>query len=99
MASRTQISNKLKLPLHVLDTFKGRIATAISAAFAFVIALSWNDTIKAGVTKLIQNSGLNGTSYIYSIVASLVITVICVFGIYLASKLASNNSEEKLQKK
>jgi len=41
-------------PKAAFDTLKGRIATAVSAAFAFVIALSWNDAIKDWVTGLIN---------------------------------------------
>lgn len=32
-----------------LDTVKGRIAISISAAFTFVIALSWNVAINKGL--------------------------------------------------
>ena len=77
-----------RFPLQVLESFRGRIATAVSAAFAFVIALSWNDTIKTGVDKLVANSGLDGSSYLYALSTSLIVTLFCVAGIYLASKIA-----------
>lgn len=92
MAIPKRLTKDMKFSLNAFENFRGRIATAISAAFAFVIALSWNDTIKTGVDKLIANSGLNGTSYLYAVSVSLIVTFICVLGIYLSSKLAVQKS-------
>ncbi len=77
----------LILPKVALDTLRGRVATAISAALAFVIALSWNDAIKTGVNNLVQAAGLDGSEYIYSILTALLVTVIAIIGIYVVSKI------------
>ena len=79
-------SRVIKAPKKVFETVKSRIATAVAAAFAFVIALTWNDTIRKGVDTLVKELGLTGPSYFYSLLAALVITVICVAGMFNAAK-------------
>ena len=72
-----------------LSEVKINIATAIAAAFGFVIALLWRDII-IGLLKLgglWQDGGFNDyTGAIISIVVAIVITVVCVFGIMYISK-------------
>lgn len=70
-----------------LGKFRGYLKTAVTAAFAFVIALSWNEAIKQGVEQLIATWGIKGTSYLIKIITALFVTGICVLGIYLVSKL------------
>ena len=67
---------------------KVTIATAIAAAFGFIIALIWRDIIVglfdlAGL-KINQISDASGA--ITAIVAGVIITVTCVFGILYISK-------------
>lgn len=85
--SKQKNNTFLKIPLNTLDTVRGRVSTALAAAFAFVIALSWNDTIKKGVNNLIEAAGVSGETYIYSMLTALFVTIIGISGIYLASKL------------
>ncbi|MBD3310479.1 hypothetical protein GF351_04625 [Candidatus Woesearchaeota archaeon] len=59
---------------------------AISGAFALVIALSWNETIKAIVNSLVLKMGLPEGAYWHQIVVSLIVTLICIVGIMIASK-------------
>jgi hypothetical protein len=72
-----------------LSDVKINIATAVAAAFGFVIALLWRDII-IGLLKLgnlWQDGGfdtINGA--VLSIIVAIVITVICVFGIMYISK-------------
>ena len=71
-----------------LGELKSTIATAIAAAFGFVIALTWNQIIQG----LIHLAGLNITSIpdvkgaIAAIVTGVVITLVCVFGILYVVK-------------
>lgn len=81
------------MPLHALETVRGRIATAISAAFAFVIALSWNDAMKLFVENLITNLGIEKTTTYYYFMVAILVTILGVFGIYIASKLAVQPKE------
>ncbi len=64
-----------------------QIGISLAAAFAFVIALSWNDFIKEAVNSLIARIGLNGEGLQFRLLAVLIITVICIVGISLASRL------------
>lgn len=72
-----------------LGEVKISIATAIAAAFGFVIALLWRDVIIGILTYF----GLWGTSamddpigIIITIVVVIIITILCVFGILYISK-------------
>ena len=68
---------------------KLNIATAVAAAFGFVIALLWRDII-IGLLKLgglWQDGGFSDvTGAGISIVVAIIITIICVFGIMYISK-------------
>jgi hypothetical protein len=57
-------------------------------AFALVIALVWNETIKEGVNKLMDSLGIQPETYLFKIVAAIIVTVICVIGILLFSRWA-----------
>ena len=68
---------------------KLNIATAIAAAFGFVIALLWRDII-IGYLKLgglWQDGGFVGiTGGITATVVAIVVTLVCIFGILYISK-------------
>ena len=72
-----------------LSEVKISIATAIAAAFGFVIALIWKDII-IGLMKLAglwQEGGpTDSTSAIIAIVGAIIITLVCVLGIMYISK-------------
>ena len=72
-----------------ISEVKISIATAVAAAFGFVIALLWRDII-IGLLKLgglWQEGGFeNWTGAIIGIIVAIVITIICVFGIMYISK-------------
>ena len=72
-----------------ISEVKINIATAIAAAFGFVIALLWRDII-IGLLKLAglwQDGGFDSTTgAVIAIVVAIVITVVCVFGIMYISK-------------
>lgn len=64
------------------------IATAILAAFGFIIALVWRDAIQESIDKLLKVFNLTGTGYFYKILTAIIITIICAFGIMQVSKWA-----------
>lgn len=72
-----------------LKDVKINIATAIAAAFGFVIALLWRDVI-VGLLKLTPFWSEEGftdlTGAVVSIVLVLIVTIICVVGIMYISK-------------
>ena len=71
-----------------LTEVKINIATAIAAAFGFIIALIWKEIIVglfalAGLT--INDIG-DLTSGVIAIISGIIITIVCVFGIMYISK-------------
>ena len=63
-------------------------ATAIAAAFAFVMALAWNDAIEGVVQQIVMYLGLVGDRYVIQIAAALIVSIICISGIVAASRLS-----------
>ncbi|MEM2956149.1 MAG: DUF5654 family protein [Candidatus Pacearchaeota archaeon] len=80
------VKKVVETPKNFIKEVKGKVLTSIAAAFAFVIALSWNDAIKSGVDSLITSMGLTGTSYLLKVLAALIVTAIAVAGIWIVSK-------------
>jgi len=64
---------------------------AISGAFAFVLALSWNDFMKEALARLIQKLGLNGGTLLLKLLAAVLTTIICVLGIKYFSRWGKKN--------
>jgi uncharacterized membrane protein len=71
-----------------IKAVRKNIGIAIMGAFALVIALVWNETIKEGVNKLMDSLGIQPETYLFKIVAAIIVTVICVIGILLFSRWA-----------
>jgi phage-related protein len=59
--------------------------TAITAAFAFLIALSWRTPIQNTVNKIIENFGLVGDRLLVEYLAAIVVTIIAVLGLVVFS--------------
>ena len=79
---------KKKTPLQkkIIREARKKMTFAISAAFALVIALVWNDAIRRGVDLIIQKLGITGSGYLVTILTAVIITFICVMGILIFSK-------------
>jgi len=73
---------------------KGRIISAVLAAFAFVIALVWRDAIKEAADRILEMFGLTGSAYIYRIITAMVVTIICVIGIIIFSRWEGKESKK-----
>ncbi len=72
--------------------FREQIAIAVTAAFAFLIALSWRTPIQESIDKLIEFLGLTGKVVYMEFFSALVVTLIAVLVLMLVSKW---KSEEK----
>ena len=72
------------------ERVKNRMFTAIAAAFALVIALSWNEAIKGIVQVLIDYLGLIGEGPIIKVIAAVITTILCVIGIIYVSRIKGN---------
>lgn len=59
---------------------------AVTAAFAFLIALVWRDAISEAINKFLEILNLTQTGYLYKIISALIITLICVIGITIANR-------------
>ncbi|MCD6496662.1 MAG: hypothetical protein J7K54_05305 [Candidatus Aenigmarchaeota archaeon] len=87
IADRTTIDDTvIRLSKKVGMEVKKNIATAILAAFGFMIALVWRDVVKEGVTKLIDMFGAGGDGFWFSVMTALITTIICVVGIIYFSR-------------
>lgn len=71
-----------------LSEVKISIATAIAAAFGFIIALIWKEIIVGlfALAGLTINDITNTTGAIIAIISGIIITIVCVFGILYISK-------------
>ena len=64
--------------------------TAIMAAFGFLIALVWKDVITGIVDNITQEAHVSGV-----LVSAIIVTVICVIGIMLFSRILREKDNEK----
>ena len=71
-----------------IKAVRKNIGIAIMGAFALVIALVWNETIKEGVDRLMEILGIRPETYAFKMVAAIIVTVICVIGILIFSRWA-----------
>jgi len=71
-----------------LSEVKINIATAIAAAFGFVIALVWKEIIVGlfALGGLTINDIQNGVGAAIAVVAGIIITIVCVVGIMYITK-------------
>jgi hypothetical protein len=79
----TKVPSKAK---QVHQETRKHIITAITAAFAFIIALTWRDAIRKIIDSFVAKLGITETIYAYEIILALIITAVCVLGIMVASK-------------
>jgi len=66
--------------------FKKQLVIGITAAFAFLIALSWREPIQLGVNNLIVNFGLKGGGVYLQFLSALIITLIGVMALMGVSR-------------
>jgi len=72
--------------------------TAISAGFAFLIALFWKDTITEIVNDVISKIGIPSSTLMYRLLIAVLVTLICVAGIVIISELLEEKEEKKGKK-
>ena len=69
--------------------FEKQVITGVTAAFAFLIALSWREPIKQSVNNLIVRLGLAGQQIYLEYISAIVITTIAVFVLMFVSRWKS----------
>ncbi|MGC9309624.1 MAG: DUF5654 family protein [Candidatus Nanoarchaeia archaeon] len=85
MKKRKGISKKFR------EKFRTHTIQAITAAFGFLIALSWRTPIQNSVDMLIDNFNLQGSQLYVEIITALLITIIAVLALIIFSKWESKN--------
>jgi len=70
------------------------ITTAITAAFAFVIAFAWKDAIRKAIDSTVIKLGIPETVYFYEFLIAIIITIVCVVGIMIVSKYGAKKEEK-----
>ncbi|HIG52342.1 hypothetical protein CXT76_00715 [Candidatus Parvarchaeota archaeon] len=70
----------------IKSEFKKYVATAIIAAFGFLIALAWRDLITKLVENFTKTELLETYPYIAELYSTIIVTVIGVLAIFLISK-------------
>jgi hypothetical protein len=88
----TKVPSKAK---EIQKETRKHITTAITAAFAFVIALTWRDAIRGTIDSLIVKLGVPETVYFYEFIVALLVTFICVLGIMFVSRYSVKKEEKK----
>jgi len=78
---------------------KKHMATAISAAFALVMALVWKDAVQAYVDNLVADFHLTQEVYFYRIIVAVLVTIICVLGILFISRWSEKEIRDEKCKK
>ncbi|KKQ90497.1 MAG: hypothetical protein UT11_C0005G0038 [Berkelbacteria bacterium GW2011_GWA2_38_9] len=89
MVNIKETASKLK------SEIKKNILTAVLAAFGLIIALVWRDAIQAIINEIVSRVGINGSGYVYQTTTAAVITIICVLGILLFSRLKGEEDVKK----
>lgn len=72
----------------IIKAVRKNTGTAILAAFAFVIALVWRDAIQQGVNSVVQRLNIPQEGYLFTVIAAIIVTIVCVLGILLVSRWA-----------
>lgn len=71
------------------EEFKNQIVVAVTAAFAFLIALSWRVPIEEGINNLITYFGLTGSALWIKFFSAILITLIAVLLLMVISRWKS----------
>ena len=72
--------------LNFKKKFKKQTTTAIVAAFAFLVALSWREPIKQSIDNLIEKLNLTGQAIYIEYLSAIIITIIAVLVLIMVSK-------------
>ncbi|MBM2820641.1 MAG: hypothetical protein HW405_401 [Candidatus Berkelbacteria bacterium] len=74
--------------------FTKTIIQFTTAAFGFVAALAWNETIKQFIDKFISP----GSGFVSSLIYAMMVTFIAVFVTYYLGRVAQANKEKEEKK-
>ena len=71
--------------------FKKQSLLAITAAFGFLVALSWREPISGGVNLIVSKLGVDDKLVYYQFLSAVIVTLIAVLVLMIVSKWNSGN--------
>ncbi len=77
------------------DEYRNQMITAVTAAFAFLIALTWRTPIQTTVSLIISKLNVHGSQVYVEYASAVVITLVAVLGIMFISKLKVEAEKKK----
>ena len=94
-----EIPSKVKSKIyHFRREFRKQTVTAIIAAFAFLIALSWRDFIVEIVNKIVKSLGTIENAYLFKLLSAVLVTFLSIIGIAIVLKFQIKKEErEKIE--
>jgi len=73
--------------------FRKHMTTAITAAFAFLMAFVWRDAIQESINAFVTKLNIQiHNIYIYKILTAVIITLLCVIALIIVSKWGSREN-------
>ena len=86
--AKTGARRSLKTTKVVASQFRYHAATAIIAAFSFLIALVWKDFIVAIVEDLTKTLIFDAYPYLATLITAIIVTIVAIIGLTLVSRWA-----------
>lgn len=75
--------------------FKKQIITGITAAFAFLIALSWREPISESVNKFIEHFNLTERVLMFKFISAILVTIIAAIVLVLITRWATKPEKQE----
>ena len=75
--------------------FRNELVVAITAAFGFLVALSWRAPLQNTMDKIIEKMGLTGQAIYFEYFSALIITLFAVLVLMFVSKWKSKEDSEE----
>ena len=83
---QSELQKAVEITKKFQSNVKLHVATAISAAFGFLIALYWKDIIVDSVDQVLLIFDLKQDALLVKLFAALIVTGVAVLGIYFFSR-------------
>ena len=85
--------NKTKKAVSEIRTeFKKQLTTGVTAAFAFLVALTWREPIAETITWLIEALNITTGELLFKYISALIFTIVAVIPILIISRFNSEKN-------
>ncbi len=75
------------------NVFREHTIAAITAAFGFLIALSWRTPIQQFIDKIVTNFNLKGNEILIQVITAILVTLLAVISLIFLSKWDSKKEK------